>query len=133
MEDFLVNAIASVVAATIYTLPLAVLGGLIFLGYVWPFLAARKSPPSDLSKIKLRMDSEAHRVIDIQRNGTDWSMDRRGVTAWRKYDVLTAYPDGTRVTRSIGVPCTLLSEASLVAYKDGVRAGIWTVPQLNPY
>jgi hypothetical protein len=133
MESVLVNAIASMIAFAIFAVPFGLIGVIFYLAYGWPFVAARKSPPSDITKIKVRLDGEAHRVVDIRRSGTDWAFESRTITAWRKYDLEVVYPDGTRVPRTVGVRCTLLSEPSLVAYKEGVRTGIWTLPQLNPY
>ena len=104
---------------------------LIYFSFVWPFIAARASPPSDLTQIKVRMDGEGRRVLNVERDGVDWTVERGGAKTWRKYRLVIQYSDGTRVPRIVGVHSTLFSKPDLVIYKDGVRSGLWTQAQAS--
>jgi hypothetical protein len=126
-----VDLAADVIATIILSIPFLILGALLFLIFGRPFVALRKSPPSDITLIKARLDGEAHRVIEVVRNGSDSQVDRAGAKTWRRYDLVVQYPDGSRVPRTVGVSTSLIFARSLVTYEHGVRKGLWTHHQAS--
>ena len=112
---------------------LAFLGliGALYLKWVWPYLAVRRSPAADVTLIKARLGGEGHRVIEVVRTGSEiadeWVAVRPGITrVFRIYRVTIQYPDQTETGVDVGVACTLISAPYLVTYENGKRKGLWT-------
>jgi hypothetical protein len=98
--------------------------GLFFL-LAWPWLAVLRSPQADLTRIQQQVEEEGDRIVEVERDGTDWLFQSSSFTTFRKYRLVTEATDGSHTTRVIGVHCTLARRPSLVIYEDGRRAGLW--------
>ena len=110
--------------------PLGLLGAL-YLKWIWPYLAVRKSPAADITLIRARLGGEGHRVIDVARTGREitdeWVAGRPSLTrVFRIYRVTIQYPDHTETGIDVGVACTLISSPYLVTYEHGKRKALWT-------
>jgi hypothetical protein len=106
--------------------------GLLYLKWIWPYLAVRKSPSADVTLIKARLGGDGHRVVDVVRTGREITDEYRSPTrVFRIYSVAVEYPDGAKVMRNIGVACTLMSAPYLVAYENGARKPLWTQYQAS--